>query len=166
MLSCLGLIHSHYPTVPGRFKDYISTPKSNGYKSIHTTVIGPENQRIEIQIRTKDMHEEADLGVAAHWAYKQGSASPNAKNDLKKFRWLRELLEIIEQDSHAEDFLENTKLELFTEQVFCFTPKGDLIELPAGATSIDFAYAIHSDVGNKCVGAKINGRIAPLNINE
>jgi guanosine-3',5'-bis(diphosphate) 3'-pyrophosphohydrolase len=158
----LGLIHSQYPTVPGRFKDYISTPKSNGYKSIHTTVIGPENQRIEIQIRTDFMHEEADLGVAAHWAYKQGKPTENAMGDMKKFRWLRELLEIIEQDSHAEDFLENTKLELFSEQVFCFTPKGDLIELPAGASSIDFAYAIHSDVGNKCVGAKINGRIAPL----
>jgi guanosine-3',5'-bis(diphosphate) 3'-pyrophosphohydrolase len=157
----LGVIHSHYPTVPGRFKDYISTPKSNGYKSIHTTVIGPENQRVEIQIRTKEMHEEADLGVAAHWAYKQGKPGNN-KGDLKKFRWLRELLEILEQDSHAEDFLENTKLELFTEQVFCFTPKGDLIELPAGASCVDFAYAIHSDVGNKCVGSKINGRIAPL----
>lgn len=156
----LGIIHSHYPTVPGRFKDYISTPKPNGYKSIHTTVIGPENQRIEIQIRTRDMHEEADLGVAAHWAYKQGAKGERA--DLKKFRWLRELLEILEQESHAEDFLENTKLELFSEQVFCFTPKGDLIELPAGASCVDFAYAIHSDVGNRCVGAKINGRIAPL----
>jgi len=159
----LGLIHSHYSTVPGRFKDYISTPKPNGYKSIHTTVIGPENQRIEIQIRTQDMHEEADLGVAAHWAYKQGKpAGGSGGTDLKKFRWLRELVDILEQESHAEDFLENTKLELFSEQVFCFTPKGDLIELPAGASCVDFAYAIHSDVGNKCVGAKINGRIAPL----
>ncbi len=157
----LGLIHSHYPTVPGRFKDYISTPKPNGYRSIHTTVIGPENQRIEIQIRTRDMHEEADLGVAAHWAYKQGKPNDN-KGDLKKFRWLRELLEILEQESQAEDFLENTKLELFSDQVFCFSPKGDLIELPAGASCVDFAYAIHSDVGNRCVGAKINGRIAPL----
>ena len=157
----LGLIHSHYPTVPGRFKDYISTPKPNGYKSIHTTVIGPESQRIEIQIRTQDMHEEADLGVAAHWAYKQGKPSAHS-NDAQKFRWLRELLDILEQESHAEDFLENTKLELFSEQVFCFTPKGDLIELPSGASCVDFAYAIHSDVGNKCVGAKINGRIAPL----
>lgn len=157
----LGIIHSHYPTVPGRFKDYISTPKPNGYKSIHTTVIGPENQRIEIQIRTRQMHAEADLGVAAHWAYKNGK--PGAQTDMKKFRWLRELLEILEQESRAEDFLENTKLELFSEQVFCFTPKGDLIELPSGATPVDFAYAIHSDVGNRCVGAKINGRIAPLN---
>jgi guanosine-3',5'-bis(diphosphate) 3'-pyrophosphohydrolase len=157
----LGIIHSHYPTVPGRFKDYISTPKPNGYKSIHTTIIGPENQRIEIQIRSHDMHEEADLGVAAHWAYKQGK--PGAEQNAKKFRWLRELVEILEQESQAEEFLENTKLELFTDQVFCFTPKGDLIELPAGASCVDFAYAIHSDVGSKCVGAKINGRIAPLN---
>ena len=157
----LGIIHSQYPTVPGRFKDYISTPKPNGYRSIHTTVIGPESQRIEIQIRTQEMHEEADLGVAAHWAYKQGNKGGN-KADLKKFRWLRELLDILEQESHAEDFLENTKLELFSEHVFCFTPKGDLIELPAEASCVDFAYAIHSDVGNKCVGAKINGRIAPL----
>jgi GTP pyrophosphokinase len=158
----LGLIHSHYSTVPGRFKDYISTPKPNGYKSIHTTVIGPESQRIEIQIRTKQMHEEADLGVAAHWAYKQGKPVTAEGVDLKKFRWLRELVDIMEQESHVEEFLENTKLELFSEQVFCFTPKGDLIELPAGASSVDFAYAIHSDVGNRCVGAKINGRIAPL----
>lgn len=158
----LGIIHSHYPTVPGRFKDYISTPKPNGYRSIHTTVIGPESQRIEIQIRTRQMHEEADLGVAAHWAYKQGKPGENM-SDLKKFRWLRELLEILEHESQAEDFLENTKLELFSEQVFCFTPKGDLIELPAGASCVDFAYAIHSDVGSRCVGAKINGRIAPLN---
>ena len=157
----LGIIHSHYPTVPGRFKDYISTPKPNGYKSIHTTIIGPENQRIEVQIRSHSMHEEADLGVAAHWAYKQGK--PGAERDAKKFRWLRELVEILEQEAQAEDFLENTKLELFTDHVFCFTPKGDLIELPAGASCVDFAYAIHSDVGSKCVGAKINGRIAPLN---
>ena len=156
----LGIIHSHYPTVPGRFKDYISTPKANGYQSIHTTIIGPESQRIEVQIRTREMHEKADLGVAAHWAYKQDAQN---KTDMKKFRWLRELLEILEQESHAEDFLENTKLELFSEQVYCFTPKGDLIEMAAGATCVDFAYAIHSDVGNRCVGAKINGRIAPLN---
>ena len=159
----LGIIHSQYPTVPGRFKDYISTPKANGYRSIHTTVIGPESQRIEIQIRTKDMHEEADLGVAAHWNYKEQGGSEKSAKDAKQYRWMRELLEIIEQEAHPEEFLENTKLELFQDQVYVFTPKGDLIELPAGATPIDFAYAIHSDVGNKCVGAKINGRIAPLN---
>lgn len=158
----LGIIHSQYPTVPGRFKDYISTPKPNGYRSVHTTVIGPENHRIEVQIRTHEMHEEADLGVAAHWAYKEDGKSTDLK-DMKQYRWLRELLDIIEQEQKPEDFLENTKLELFQENVFVFSPKGDLIELPAGATPVDFAYAIHSGLGDKCVGAKINGRIAPLN---
>jgi GTP pyrophosphokinase len=157
----LGLIHSRYPSVPGRFKDYISTPKPNGYRSIHTTVMGPARQRIEIQIRTAEMHYQADMGVAAHWAYKEG-ALPSLK-DVKKYRWLRELLEILEQEQKPEDFWENTKLELFQDHVFAFSPKGDLIELPAGSTPIDFAYAIHSDIGDKCVGAKINGRIAPLN---
>ena len=158
----LGLLHSKYPTVPGRFKDYISTPKSNGYRSIHTTVIVPENQRIEVQIRTHDMHQEADLGVAAHWAYKSGGSSASPK-EVKQYRWLRELLDILDQEQRPEEFMENTKLELFQEQVYVFTPKGDLIELPSGATPVDFAYAIHSAVGNKCVGAKVNGRISPLN---
>jgi GTP pyrophosphokinase len=157
----LGLLHSHYPTVPGRFKDYISTPKPNGYKSIHTTIIGPESQRIEVQIRTQEMHSESELGVAAHWAYKQGKPNVSQK-DLKKFRWMRELLDILDQVERPEDFLENTKLELFQDMVYCFSPKGDLIELPSGATSVDFAYAIHSAVGDKCVGAKVNGRIVPL----
>lgn len=158
----LGTIHGEYPTLPGRFKDYISTPKPNGYRSLHTTVIGPENQRIEIQIRTRDMHEEAELGVAAHWAYKEGSKGESYK-DVSTFRWLRELLDIIDHEAKPEEFLENTKLELFDDKVFVFTTKGDLIELPDGATPIDFAYAIHSEVGDKCVGAKINGRITPLN---
>ena len=159
----LGVVHSQFPTVPGRFKDYISTPKPNGYRSIHTTVIGPERQRIEIQIRTKEMHEEAELGVAAHWAYKSGKRAGAERKDATHYRWLRELLDILEQEQRPEDFLENTKLELFQEHVFVFTPRGDLIELPNGATPVDFAYAIHSDVGDKCVGAKVNGRIAPLN---
>jgi GTP pyrophosphokinase len=157
----LGLIHSRYPSVPGRFKDYISTPKPNGYRSIHTTVMGPMRQRIEVQIRTKEMHYQADMGVASHWAYKEGEL-PSLK-DVKKYRWLRELLEILEQEQQPEDFWENTKMELFQDQVYAFTPKGDLIELPSGATPIDFAYAIHSDIGDKCVGSKIIGRIAPLN---
>lgn len=157
----LGLIHSAYPSVPGRFKDYISTPKPNGYRSIHTTVMGPSKHRIEIQIRTQEMNFEADMGVAAHWSYKAGG-KPDAK-DMRKYRWLRELLEILEQEQKPEDFWENTKLELFQDQVYVFSPKGDLIELPTGATPIDFAYAIHSDIGDKCVGAKINSRIAPLN---
>ncbi len=158
----LGIIHSKYPTVPGRFKDYVSTPKPNGYRSIHTTVIGPENQRIEIQIRTDEMHKEADLGIAAHWSYKSEGGSDKKAQDASKYRWLRELLEIIDQTG-TDELMENTKLELFQEQVYVFSPKGDLLELPNGATPIDFAYAVHSDVGNKCVGAKINGRIAPLN---
>lgn len=157
----LGIVHSNYPTVPGRFKDYISTPKPNGYRSIHTTVIGPGNHRVEIQIRTREMQEESELGVAAHWAYKQGKSSD--RKDAREYRWLRDLLEILEQEQRPEELLENTKLELFQDQVYVFTPKGDLIELSAGSTPVDFAYAVHSGVGDKCVGAKINGRIAPLN---
>ncbi len=157
----LGIIHANYPSVPGRFKDYISTPKPNGYQSIHTTVMGPSRHRIEIQIRTKEMHALADLGVAAHWSYKNGETP--SPEDMKKYRWLRALLEILEQEQAPEDFWENTKMELFQDQVYVFTPKGDLIELPSGATPIDFAYAIHSDIGDRCVGAKTNGRIAPLN---
>ena len=158
----LGVLHSSYPVVPGRFKDYISTPKPNGYRSLHTTILGPERQRIEIQIRTEEMHREADLGVAAHWAYKEGRKKADIK-DVKQYRWLRELLDILEQEARPEDFLEHTKLELFQDKVFVFSPKGDLIELPNGATPVDFAYAVHSDVGDKCVGSKVNGRIAPLN---
>lgn len=157
----LGTIHGKYHSVPGRFKDYISTPKPNGYKSIHTTIMGPRRQRIEVQIRTAKMHDEGELGVAAHWAYK-GSNKPQER-DLTKYRWLRELLEILEQEQKPEDFWEHTKLELFQDRVFVFTPQGDLIELPNGATPVDFAYAVHSAIGDKCVGAKINGRIAPLN---
>ncbi|NYZ15068.1 bifunctional (p)ppGpp synthetase/guanosine-3',5'-bis(diphosphate) 3'-pyrophosphohydrolase [Azospirillum sp. RWY-5-1] len=155
----LGLIHAKYPVVPGRFKDYISTPKPNGYKSLHTGVIGPERNRIEVQIRTRDMHEIAELGVAAHWAYKQ---DPQAVAKGREYRWLRELLDILEHAQKPEEFLEHTKLELFQDQVFCFTPKGDLIALPRGATPVDFAYAVHSEVGDHCVGAKINGRMLPL----
>ena len=158
----LGVLHSTYPTVPGRFKDFISTPKSNGYRSLHTTVLGPENQRIEIQIRTLEMHHEADLGVAAHWAYKEDGKNIDFK-DIKQYRWMRELLDILEQEQRPEDFLENTKLELFQDKVFVFSPRGDLIELPNGATPVDFAYAVHSGVGDKCVGSKVNGRITPLN---
>ncbi len=153
----LGVVHSKYHMVPRRFKDYISTPKPNGYQSIHTGVIGPENTRIEIQIRTFEMHEVGEKGVAAHWAYKQGQ-----KAEGKHYRWIRELLEILEQASNPEEFLENTKLEMYNDQVFCFTPKGDLIGLPANSTPVDFAYAVHSSVGDTCVGAKINGEIRPL----
>jgi len=155
----LGLLHASYPVVPGRFKDYISTPKPNGYRSLHTGVIGPSRQRIEVQIRTRDMHDIAELGVAAHWVYKQDSAETK---DGRQYRWLRELLDILEHASGPEEFLEHTKLEMFQDQVFCFTPKGDLIALPRGATPVDFAYAVHSQVGDTCVGAKINGRLVPL----
>ncbi len=153
----LGIIHSAYSVVPGRFKDYISTPKPNGYRSIHTGVIGPQKQRIEIQIRTVQMHEEAERGVAAHWQYKQGDLP-----DGKRYRWLQDFLEILEQAASPEDFLEHTKLEMYSDRVFCFTPKGDLIDLPRGATPVDLAYAVHSEVGDHCTGAKINGRLMPL----
>src|ERR1700723_659465 len=152
-------MHSRYHVVPGRFKDYISTPKPNQYQSLHTGIIGPERQRVEIQIRTHGMHEVAELGVAAHWGYKQDAP----QTDGLQYRWLRELLEIVEHAQKPEEFLEHTKLELFQGQVFCFTPKGDLIALPRGATPVDFAYAVHSQVGDHCVGAKVNGRIVPLN---
>jgi GTP pyrophosphokinase len=154
----LGVIHGAYRVVPERFKDYISTPKPNGYRSLHTVVIGPERQRIEIQIRTKEMHEIADFGVAAHWNFKQG----NPTGDPRQYRWLRELLDILEQAAGPEEFLEHTKLEMFQDQVFCFSPKGDLVTMPQGATPVDFAYAIHSEVGDCCVGAKVNGRLVPL----
>jgi GTP pyrophosphokinase len=154
----LGVIHSSYSVVPGRFKDYISTPKRNGYRSLHTCVIGPARQRIEVQIRTRDMHEIAEIGVAAHWMYKQGTD----RTDGTRYRWLRELLDILENAAGPEEFLEHTKLEMFQDQVFCFTPKGDLFALPRGATPVDFAYAIHSEIGDTCVGAKINGRMMPL----
>src|SRR5882724_5904485 len=144
--------------VPGRFKDYISTPKPNGYRSLHSGIIGPERQRIELQIRTRDMHDIAELGVAAHWRYKQDVE----RVDGRQYRWLRELLDILEHASGPEEFLEHTKLEMFQDQVFCFTPKGDLIALPRGATPVDFAYAVHSQIGDTCVGAKINGRLVPL----
>jgi guanosine-3',5'-bis(diphosphate) 3'-pyrophosphohydrolase len=154
----LGVIHSRYHVVPGRFKDYISTPKPNNYRALHTGVIGPERQRIEIQIRTPEMHEVAELGVAAHWVYKEGA--PNTEG--RQYRWLRELLDILEHASDPQEFLEHTKLEMYQDQVFCFTPKGDLIELPRGSTAVDFAYAVHSEIGDTCVGAKINGRLVPL----
>jgi GTP pyrophosphokinase len=159
--AALGAIHAAFPVIAGRFKDYISTPKANGYRSLHTgvTLREPRNQKIEIQIRTADMHDIAENGVAAHWLYKQNDASAS---DLQKFRWVQDLLEILENSQAADDFLENTKLELYQDQVFCFTPKGQLIQLPRGATPIDFAYAVHSQVGDTTVGAKINGRLLPL----
>ena len=156
----LGVIHNRYQVVPGRFKDYLSIPKPNGYRSLHTGVMGPQRQRVEVQIRTQEMHEVAELGVAAHWQYKQGA--PSASKDGMQYRWLRELLEILEHAAEPEEFLEHTKLEMFSDQVFCFSPKGDLFALPFNSTPVDFAYAVHTDIGNTCVAAKINGRIMPL----
>jgi guanosine-3',5'-bis(diphosphate) 3'-pyrophosphohydrolase len=162
----LGIVHTTYPTVPGRFKDYISTPKRNGYRSLHTSIIGPQRHRIEIQIRTHQMHEVAELGVAAHWRYKgpdlfDGNSSSKSVEG-RQYSWIRELLDILEHAQSPQEFLEHTKLEMFHDQVFCFTPKGDLIALPRGASPVDFAYAVHTEVGNTCVGAKVNGRIVPL----
>ncbi|MFW0777344.1 MAG: RelA/SpoT family protein [Rickettsiales bacterium] len=156
----LGVVHEEWHTIPGQFKDYISTPKSNGYQSLHTAVLGPGQQRVEMQIRTHEMHEIAEYGLAAHWAYKQKEVG--VSKDGKQFRWIRELLEILEQSSNAEEFLENTRLEMYQDQVFCFSPKGDILAFPRGATPVDFAYGVHSGVGDTCVGAKINGRIVPL----
>jgi RelA/SpoT family (p)ppGpp synthetase len=160
----LGIVHTTWPMVPGRFKDYVSTPKQNDYRSIHTTVIGPGNQRVELQIRTGEMHQIAEYGIAAHALYKDGSGSPSdlLSQESNSFAWLRHTIELLSEGSNSEEFLEHTKLELFHDQVFCFTPKGKLIALPRKATAIDFAYAVHTDVGNIAIGAKINGKIAPL----
>ncbi len=157
----LGIIHSKYKMVPDSFKDFISTPKENGYQSLHTVVMGPGQKIIEIQIRTNEMHEVAELGVAAHWSYKQGR---DYSTDGKQYKWVRELLYILEHTADPEEFMENTKLEMDYDQVFCFTPKGDLVALPKGATPVDFAYEVHSNIGNRCTGAKVNGRIVPLRV--
>ena len=155
----LGQIHDMFKPVPGKFKDYISTPKPNGYQSVHTTVIGPDAIPFEVQIRTWDMHRTAEYGVASHWKYKSGDAGVR-EGDEEKFAWVRRLLES-QQDSDAEDFFSGLKVDMFADEVFVFTPKGDVSSLPAGATPIDFAYSIHSAVGNSMVGAKVNGRIVP-----
>ncbi len=160
----LGIVHTTWPVVPGRFKDYVSTPKQNDYRSLHTTVIGPGKQRVELQIRTKEMHEIAEYGIAAHALYKDNAGSPSdmLSRESNAYGWLRRTIELLAEGSNPEEFLEHTKLELFHDQVFCFTPKGKLIALPRKATPIDFAYAVHTDVGNTAVGCKINGKIAPL----
>jgi GTP diphosphokinase / guanosine-3',5'-bis(diphosphate) 3'-diphosphatase len=160
----LGIVHTRWSVVPGRFKDYISTPKQNDYRSIHTTIVGPSRQRIELQIRTQRMHDIAEYGVAAHALYKDGHKSSEdlLTRDSRAYSWLRHTIEQLSEGDNPEEFLEHTKLELFQDQVFCFTPKGRLIALPRGATPIDFAYAVHTDVGDTCVGCKINGRIMPL----
>jgi len=162
----LAVVHTTWHAVPGRFKDYISNPKQNDYQSIHTTIVGPRHQRVELQIRTEKMHSIAEFGVAAHALYKDMNGANGAKKvpsqDSNAYRWLRHLVGMLLEGDNPEEFLEHTKLELFQDQVFCFTPKGRLIALPRGANCIDFAYAVHTDVGNTAVGAKINGRPMPL----
>jgi GTP pyrophosphokinase len=168
----LGVSHTTWRTVPGRFKDYISTPKQNNYQSIHTTVVGPRHQRVELQIRTRAMHSIAEYGVAAHAFYKDGHKTNGSERSVKDttafekdsgpYVWLRHLVETLLEGSNPEEFLEHTKLELFQDQVFCFSPKGRLIALPRGATPLDFAYAVHTDIGNAAVGAYVNGRHVPI----
>ncbi|WP_334176356.1 bifunctional (p)ppGpp synthetase/guanosine-3',5'-bis(diphosphate) 3'-pyrophosphohydrolase [Pseudoxanthobacter sp.] len=164
--AALGVVHTTWPSVPGRFKDYISTPKQNDYRSLHTTVVGPSRQRVELQIRTPEMHRLAEYGIAAHALYKDGKTGgrniTKVTEESRAYEWLRRTIDLLSEGDTPEEFLENTKLELFHDQVFCFTPKGRLIALPRGATPIDFAYAVHTDVGNTCVGCKINGRVMPL----
>ena len=153
----MGVIHRRWPFVPGRFKDYISTPKRNGYRSLHTSVIHDSKMRIEIQIRSREMHEQAERGLAAHWAYKEGKP----KNDVA-IPWVDDLMEILEHAESPEELLEHTRMAMYQDRIFAFTPKGELIQLPKGATPVDFAYAVHTDLGDRTVGAKVNGRVVPL----
>jgi guanosine-3',5'-bis(diphosphate) 3'-pyrophosphohydrolase len=157
----LGLIHATFPPVPDRIKDYIARPKSNGYQSLHTTVVGPEGRRVEVQIRTRQMHRIAEEGIAAHWKYKEGrlALSPD---DVARISRIRELFESARDTDNATDFMETVKVDLYADEVFVFTPAGDVKQIAAGATALDFAYAVHTDVGNHCTGAKVNGRLVPL----
>ena len=155
--AALGTIHRRWPMVPGRFKDYISTPKRNGYRSLHTSVIHADNTRVEIQIRTPEMHEEAEIGLAAHWAYKQNKVRPDTQHS-----WISDLVEILDTAESPEELLEHTRMAMYQDRIFAFTPKGELYQLPKGASPIDFAYAVHTDLGDQAVGAKINGRVVPL----
>ncbi len=160
----LGVVHQTWSVVPGRFKDYISTPKQNDYRSIHTTIVGPERERVELQIRTREMNSIAEMGIAAHALYKDDISGDmnRLEKESRAYAWLRNTIEHLTEGENPQEFLEHTKLELFQDQVFCFTPRGRLIALPRGATPIDFAFAVHTDIGNSCVGCRINGTAMPL----
>lgn len=157
----LGLIHTNFSIMPGRFKDYISIPKLNNYRSLHTTVIGPFKQPIEIQIRTEEMHKAAEEGIAAHWSYKNGDIAAH-ENESRNYEWIKSIITILKNSESSHEVMNNSKKEMFEDEVFCFTTKGDLITLPKGATAVDFAYKIHTDVGNTCIGVRINGKMSPL----
>ena len=158
--AALGIVHTLWRPIPGEFDDYIATPKDNLYRSLHTAVIGPDGKTIEIQIRTPEMHQDAELGVAAHWRYKEGARS-NSNFD-RKVAWLRQLMEWKDDVVDASEFIDQVKAEVFQDRVHVLTPQGDAVDLPAGATPIDFAYQIHTEIGHRCRGAKVNGRIVPL----
>ncbi len=157
---CLGIIHRKYPYIPGRFKDFISSPKSNGYRALHTTVMGPKNKKIEIQFRSNVMNLIADYGVAAHWKYKDPKSIK--EKDTKEYKWMHDLIDVMNSSVSQDELIENSKISVFKDEIYVFTPKGDLIELPINSTPIDFAYSIHSQIGDKCVGAKINEKLQPL----
>jgi RelA/SpoT family (p)ppGpp synthetase len=158
----LGLIHSAFKPIPGRFKDYIAMPKNNMYRSLHTSVIGPRGKPLEVQIRTHEMHMIAEHGLAAHWKYKESGKSDKSNKDAEKFAWLRKLVEFQQETKNAQEFVDSVKLDLFSDEVFVFTPQGDVLDLPANAVPLDFAYRVHTEVGHRCTGALINGRIVPL----
>ena len=159
----VGVIHSLWKPLPGRFKDFVAMPKFNMYQSLHTTVIGPEGLPLEIQIRTREMHDMAEYGIAAHWIYKEGGGRASAdRRGREKLKWLRSMLDWQQELQDPQEFMETLKVDLFEEEVFVFTPKGEVKSLAAGATPLDFAYEVHTDVGHRCVGAKVNGKIVPL----